>query len=506
MIIYQKQEDPVVQMDGPFDLLKLLEFLHRTLVFTEEVKDALKLDCDEADYCLKSWSAEACPQEEIAKDISCTCPKRENEAEEIATGISRALLQTQQLREKLSLNVKGRNYKCLSMYESSKETDNKKQTDKKSANNSNIYSKKGLTEATASADKKIDNKIVNKNANKKSNDDDKKLIVRPAKLGTKNFLAINKKNIKNMVQAKQLENAKSNSSVVQSKFVKFGERHSVASISELKELIQKVSINNSTNSNEHCANCPLHGDTSSRHNKRSSTNVTIVESFNLTDIPHEIIKSLKIYHTYLNIEHSEKTCNEKRQKMLNKFLTELDKTGGVVKKKLSHENRIIAPLNNFMSLFQTTFSENFEQSELVNVKAKHAEFCTSWKMYETNKFDTNIFENALSAPDIISNTMGCMSNGIWNSSFAKSVEGMLKVYCMRYTNKNQLLSFFGVMQQLQQIRYHEDLIKIIESDVFPAFKNGFDPMRLEYAKIYKMISILYQGLNPRIPVLVRTDK
>lgn len=83
---------------------------------------------------------------------------------------------------------------------------------------------------------------------------------------------------------------------------------------------------------------------------------------------------------------------------------------------------------------------------------------------------------------------------------------MSEICCIRYTNKDQLLLFFDIMQKFQYIQYYSDLIKIIVEDILPNMKTFFDYTQLEYVKIYKMISILYQGLDPKIPILVRINK
>lgn len=58
-----------------FNLSKLIKFLHRTLILTEEVKTILKANCEEAMYCLKSWCIEVVDsQQEVNKDV-CTCLK-----------------------------------------------------------------------------------------------------------------------------------------------------------------------------------------------------------------------------------------------------------------------------------------------------------------------------------------------------------------------------------------------------------------------------------------------
>lgn len=115
---------------------------------------------------------------------------------------------------------------------------------------------------------------------------------------------------------------------MQSKCIKFGQRNSAASTSELKCLIQKMSIksDNCTLPNEYRMKCPLNKDTiSQRTCGQNLTLRTIVDSLNTIDIPEEIIKSLKVYHTYLNTEYTERSFNEKQQKVLHTFLLEFNK-------------------------------------------------------------------------------------------------------------------------------------------------------------------------------------
>lgn len=115
---------------------------------------------------------------------------------------------------------------------------------------------------------------------------------------------------------------------MQSKSIKFGQRNSAASTSELKCLIRKMSIksDNCTLPNEYRMKCPLHEDTISRRTcGQNLTLRTIVDSLNTIDIPEEIINSLRVYHTYLNTECTEKSFNEKQQKVLHTFLLEFNK-------------------------------------------------------------------------------------------------------------------------------------------------------------------------------------
>lgn len=83
---------------------------------------------------------------------------------------------------------------------------------------------------------------------------------------------------------------------------------------------------------------------------------------------------------------------------------------------------------------------------------------------------------------------------------------MSKACCIRYTKNDELLSFFNTVQELRGAQYYRNLLKIITEDVLPYMESSLDSTQLEYAKMYKMIFILSQGLQSKVPVLVRTDK
>ncbi|XP_012340700.2 uncharacterized protein LOC105735176 [Apis florea] len=145
---------------------------------------------------------------------------------------------------------------------------------------------------------------------------------------------------------------------------------------------------------------------------------------------------------------------------------------------------------------------------LKDIRAMYEKLNSAWKIYEMKKFNNKyILKNEpYKELSVISNVTQCMSNGIWNLLYNSNFEGMSEICCIRYTNKDQLLLFFDIMQKFQYIQYYNDLIKIILEDILPNMEIFFDYTQLEYVKIYKMISILYQGLDPKIPILVRINK
>lgn len=83
--------------------------------------------------------------------------------------------------------------------------------------------------------------------------------------------------------------------------------------------------------------------------------------------------------------------------------------------------------------------------------------------------------------------------------------GFAGAYNVRYGNKQQLLSLYEAMQKLQRTEYSNALIRVILRDVIPKVKSNTDPTSAEYVRVYKTLFILHQGMNPKLPVLVRTD-
>lgn len=86
-----------------------------------------------------------------------------------------------------------------------------------------------------------------------------------------------------------------------------------------------------------------------------------------------------------------------------------------------------------------------------------------------------------------------------------NVSDFSRAYNIRYRNRKQLLSLYEAIQKLQRTKYLNTLILIILRDLIPTVKSNIEPTSAEYASTYKAMFILHQGLNPKVPVLVRTD-
>lgn len=61
-------------MDRTLNLSDLYELLHNTLLITEEVKEILRRDCDEAAFVLKPWQVKTVVEKRIDESF-CNCRK-----------------------------------------------------------------------------------------------------------------------------------------------------------------------------------------------------------------------------------------------------------------------------------------------------------------------------------------------------------------------------------------------------------------------------------------------
>ncbi|XP_078039795.1 protein disulfide isomerase isoform X1 [Augochlora pura] len=499
-------------MDQTLNLLALNKFLHETLAFTEEVKDVIKSDCGEATFSLKAWCKKTVTKQENSGNF-CTCIKSETEVEEIATDISRTLLQTQQLREKLSSNVKkGKKYL-------------------KQPSVTEIYNP-----YVSGNGKRKENTTLGMTSDK-TKKDTKLLAVKSSTIENKNFLTINKRNIKNITEVRKHRNhklektSKSNCLMAKSEYVEFDKRSSAASTTELKSLIEKISHPSNSSHNVNDGNCPIHNDlTPEVTYDQNIITMDVVDSIKAFNIPGEIIKPLKAYHTYLNSEYSDKSFNnKKRQKICNIFLMEFNKMDDTIQNELVSKSDNVTLLRKFISHFSNFFLKNKEKSTLDNMEKIYVELNLIWKQYDKKNFNNLEIWKSHMQETLLHNhsTVGSMSHGMWTLEYNLKyfngmnvhslfliifilfyfifVLGVSKLQYIPYTNKNQLLSFFEMLQQLQQVKYFKDLVNIIIKEVLPNVTMTFDFTKPECIKLYKMLYILHQGLNPKIPVLVRTD-
>lgn len=67
-LLHQKRQELIIRMEQTFNLSTLTKFLHQTLAFTEEVKNVLKSNCDEAIFSLKPWHKEIITKQDVSKN------------------------------------------------------------------------------------------------------------------------------------------------------------------------------------------------------------------------------------------------------------------------------------------------------------------------------------------------------------------------------------------------------------------------------------------------------
>lgn len=61
-------------MDRTLNLSSLYELLYNTFLITEEVKEILQRDCDEAAFVLKPWQVKTVVEKQT-DEIVCNCKK-----------------------------------------------------------------------------------------------------------------------------------------------------------------------------------------------------------------------------------------------------------------------------------------------------------------------------------------------------------------------------------------------------------------------------------------------
>ncbi|KAL6449341.1 hypothetical protein ACFW04_000744 [Cataglyphis niger] len=168
---------------------------------------------------------------------------------------------------------------------------------------------------------------------------------------------------------------------------------------------------------------------------------------------------------------------------------------------LPQERHLLKTAAESISIFKI-FNENLNSTQLNDIKNTLDQLRASLKQYNIK----NIIESAIETPFCnFSLARGWMSNGIWNISCMGHFENFSRAYNIRYRNRKQLLSLYEAVQKLQRTEYLNTLIIIILRDLMPIVKSNIEPTSTEYTLAYKVMFILHQGLNPKVPVLVRTD-
>ncbi|KAL2738306.1 hypothetical protein V1477_011665 [Vespula maculifrons] len=504
-------------MNRKFELSSLSDFIRHTLIFTEAVKDTLQFECAEARFSLKPWITKTFVTKEIDKN-DCICNKISSgtQDENISEGISRAILQAQKLREKLSSNV-------------SKQEKHFKQKDLDKTNVQKVCYE-SVKHETIKSIVEIEVKSFDKNPKKVQNvikTTSKTAISEQGSIktsqipstsrnikqkGKKNFLLANKLNIKNIQSAKIQDNNKNKEIKNNMKFINSKKKPEVcaASTSELTKLIEELSLASSkkmstTFTNINRKDCPLHGENVTQFTEEILS-MDIVDALDKFDIPKEILKVLRMYHSYINFEHAQESINYlQHQTAAAGFLKEFGKMNENKKDYSEEENNIVSIAVESFSVLGNIYNGMIHIDKIEELDKRLESI---YKIYKIKKFDISPNENmkTLETRFKYSEIAGWMSNGIWNNMCIKDFQGMSKVCCIRYNDAAQLLSLYEVLQKFQHTKYVNTIIEILLKDVIPKMMHFLKPTDDMYLQIYKMIDILSQGLNPENPVLVRTEE
>ncbi|KAL6449340.1 hypothetical protein ACFW04_000744 [Cataglyphis niger] len=493
------------------------------------------MDCDEAAFVLKPWQVKDVVEKQIDEEDICNCNKiaSENETEEIAAGIGRAIILAQELREKLKLNVAASKKKSWRkdsiehIYSSNLMlVNNRKKISKDniSTQKVNIARNSDAKEtAQVKADKVTRNFAARKLTSPKLIDNakqsdaiDKKIQNAKSKTSStkiaaklkreKNFILENKTHVKKISSANKLQAGRNTFNDDPQNSGK--SLTPEASAAELNDLIRKIATRQSTEnalipSLNYKTDCPLHGSDAHQFIQERIATIDVVEALRYFNVPNDIVKVLRSYYAFLKTEtdDSNDTKENRYEKSRDAFLKEFEAMNTITQDCLPQERHLLKTAAESISIFKI-FNENLNSTQLNDIKNTLDQLRASLKQYNIK----NIIESAIETPFCnFSLARGWMSNGIWNISCMGHFENFSRAYNIRYRNRKQLLSLYEAVQKLQRTEYLNTLIIIILRDLMPIVKSNIEPTSTEYTLAYKVMFILHQGLNPKVPVLVRTD-
>lgn len=510
------------------NLSNLYKLLHDTLLITENVKQILRTDCDEAAFVLKPWQVKTVVEKQVDDESICNCNKMAsgNEAEEIAAGIGRAIILAQELRDKLKLNVASskkkswrkdsvervylpnltliNDHKKMSRNNVSKNPDVKRSAQVKTDQVSCNFAAKKFTSSKFIGSAKQSDAIDKKMQDTESKTSPTKVAVKSKK--EKNFILRNKLHVKKIssVNKLQAERHHFNDDSQNSEKSLTPE----ASAAELNDLIRKIATRQSTESafipDRDQINCPLHGDDARQFVQEQIAAIDVVEALQYFNVPNDIVKVLRSYHQFLKTETNDSNDKvDKYEKSRDNFLKEFEAMNTATQDCLPQEDHSLkGAAVESISIFSKISNEDLDSTQLKDMKITLDRLGISLKRYNIK----NIVEPAIETPICnFSLARGWMSNGIWNISCMEHFQNFTRAYNIRYRNRKQLLSLYEAIQKLQRTKYLNTLILIILHDLMPAVKSNIESTSAEYSSIYKAMFILHQGLNPKVPVLVRTD-
>ncbi|XP_012274197.2 uncharacterized protein LOC105696358, partial [Orussus abietinus] len=432
--------------ENVLDLSALNDFAERTLISTERAKKALLAECEEARFALKPWPVETIVPKNIS--ISCTCLEDKAKAElssieEISSGISKAVLRAQQLREKLAATV-------------SKEKRKLRQPDVRS-----IYAPVPSASLKSAAKGSL-----------------------PPR--------------KNHARTKASQSASYGKLTPTSP--------NAASSTELEKLIKKISLENDS---LHGSDCPHQSDTPNETTTVVTT-VDAVEGLDKYGVHPDLLGLLKVYHDYS--KEGKSPTKSKNKNAVDSFLRAFDKMNTAERNQLRESSGDITDLvERSVSLFSETYKQEGDHSRRKEWKAEYMNLDSAYKMFNVRQFRVRDLKESKGTTGFLEflKDSNWVPREIWNDScfsVLKEISGTSRNLCIPYFTKDELLASCETMQRLQRTCYRKDLIDLLIGDVIPQIKMRLDPKTREYAEAYKMIVVISQPINPRVPVLVRTDE
>ncbi|XP_016841465.1 uncharacterized protein LOC100121697 isoform X3 [Nasonia vitripennis] len=546
-------------MDNGFNLQALYNFIDGMLCAAEETKKTLQKECEEARFALKPWPIESTVFRQLDKN-TCTCDEgisSEVRAEEIAAEIGKTLLHSQQLREKLAANLykerqNARKPDVREMYSSKSTQPLKNSTPKSSLNGekennlrndrprrSLSQQRPGETQRRSakfrSASTVRPREVVDNGTSMRKPRPPAKILVEPSRDNIlvrtttckskprTNFIRANKlslksKSVENGKQASKSQldlrkvglSAKPVKTLDKSTSMKNNFQDEVETLSELDRLIQRFSHETAVNSSQLRSNCPIHAeDAQSVIEEKVITSVDAVEGLDRFGVPSPLIKILKTYHAYIKAELFEEnsSSNKKQQEAAKNFLANFDRVNTSSRHSDANGHRDL--LTGYSALYSDSFKSDLDHHELKVLKSKFMILDTAYNEHKIKstageiKFTRSNSDEFLN--EISVDMKNWTSNGVWNYLCISDFKDIFGSHCTRYSDRSQLTLFYDFIQKIQRKVYETELMELLMQTVIPQLKELFDPASKEFAETYKTIATVVQILNPRVPVLAKTE-
>ncbi|XP_014473302.1 PREDICTED: uncharacterized protein LOC106743710 [Dinoponera quadriceps] len=439
----------------------------------------------------------------------------ESEVEEIAAGIDRAITLAQDLRESVKLNVApprkpSRKGPIGKASPSAPASNNGGRRDMPRTNvatqRTNVAKNAGVRSPSTVFQSGAVTSIASRNTNDKRQWRASAARSSAKSKNERNFILENKLNVKKITPPNKSQAGTHGSNCISQTSKRSLPPAALAP--ELSNLIHKMaqkfteSALVSSPDDGRTNNCPLHDG---NQLVERTIMVDAAEALRHFSVPNEIVRALRTSHIFFKKTDANRSnvTGEVRAKSIDNFLKEFDTMNTSVQDDSEEISQLIKMAHESMTFFSDIFTGKLDSTQLDEVQNWITNSkvvlkpCNTEKIVEDRIIERASFELPL--------TKEWMLNGVWNISCMKHFKSFPEVYCMRYNDERQLLSLYEAVQKLQRAEYLNTLIQTILCDVIPAIRSNIDPASAEYARAYKTIFILSQGLNPEVPVLVRTD-